>query len=128
MEKEWKIQFKSDVNPRDITWFTYSCGVLFLAAIKYFQDRGWEFVVTSLKTDRSANLKTVSSTHEDGRAFDIRSRNLTELEIENLIKYFEKHYSNIGAISYSDNKARPVVYHNNHLHFQVRKDGSGIIG
>lgn len=125
---EWKVEFKEDVEPSDIKWFTHNCAILFVAAMKYFQERNLQFVITSLKSDRSANLKTVSKTHEEGRAFDVRSRHLNQQQIDDCVAYFEKHYKNIGAISYSTMKPAPCVYHNNHFHFQVRKDGSGIIG
>jgi hypothetical protein len=114
---------KKDVEILDLLNLTNNMKELLLGASWWFEMMGFEFVITSIKSDRE-NIKTISSTHEEGRAVDIRSRELNEKHIKSFIQFCEDNYSHVGAISAKDNVVRPVVYHNNHFHLQVKREKS----
>jgi len=112
---------KKDVEILDLLNLTENMKELLLGASWWFEMHEIEFVITSIKSDRE-NVKSVSSTHEDGRAVDIRSNHLNEKQIKRFIQFCEDNYSHIGAISAKDNVVRPCVYHDNHFHLQVRRE------
>lgn len=66
-----------------------------------------------------------SITHQTGRAFDIRVKNMTEDQIRDVIRFLHSYdqINQVGAISKSTNTSR-IVYrhdeHGDHLHIQVR--------
>jgi hypothetical protein len=123
MPTKWCVEFKDDVKPDDIRFFTPNCAILFLEAIRYFEDNGFPMVVTSIKSDRGG-IQTISTTHEDGRAFDVSSKGFSERKIKDVVSHFNSQFKNIGAISYSDLVPRAVLHHDSgygaHFHFQVR--------
>lgn len=81
-------------------------------------------VVTSTIRTHEENkaIGSVSRTHVEGRAADIRSRNFDNIAIKEFIKFFNHKYEDIAAISRSDGKPRLVVYHDsgNGSHFHVQ--------
>lgn len=78
--------------------------------------------VTTLEEDQK--LARVSSTHREGRAFDISTRGWSKDLIDECVRVFGFKYRNIGAIG-EDGSPRMVYFHNagtgDHLHFQVAK-------
>lgn len=71
-------------------------------------------------------LKRVSTSHREGRAFDLRSRDFSETQRKDFIKHFTDKYGKLGALSASTKKPTLIVYHDSgqglHFHVQVRKD------
>lgn len=69
-------------------------------------------------------LKRTSSTHREGRAFDLSTKGWSQSQIDIAIGYFEIRFQSIGALG-SDGRPRPVVYHDAgtgfHLHFQLHR-------
>jgi len=120
MKNLTQISFKSGVDPKDIFHFTKLARILFVEVMQYFRDNNLELVVTSLRSDRMG-INTASTTHEDGRAFDVRIRNLCPWEVENIVDHFNDQFSNLGA--YSIRSGLPVTAHleKDHIHFQVRR-------
>ena len=116
-------KIKKDVEILDLLNLTENMKELLLGASWWFNMHEFDFVITSIKSDRE-NVKSKSNTHEDGRAVDIRSRELNEKHIKRFIQFCEDNYSHIGAISSKDLKVRPCVYHDNHFHLQVRHEKS----
>ncbi len=114
-----KIQFKEDVDPMDLLNLTQNCAILLVAVHDYLNDRKLQMVITSLQSDR-ADVKSVSRTHEQGRAFDIRVRDFEKQDILEVADYFNTFYHNIAAISYRTKKPHCAVVKNDHIHFQVR--------
>lgn len=77
---------------------------------------------TSLEEDQILNR--VSTTHREGRAFDVSTRGWTKENIDDCIAQFSFKYRYLAAIG-SDGQPRLVYFHNagtgNHLHFQIHK-------
>ena len=115
--------FKEDINTNDLLQFTPATWVLFSSSVMYCAQHNLPFKVTSLISDRG-NVKATSSTHEEGRAFDISVKGWTEQAIHRFVYIMNKNHSDIAAISASDGKPRAVIYHNNHLHIQCRREAS----
>ena len=78
--------------------------------------------VTTLEEDQK--LARVSSTHREGRAFDISTRGWSKDLIDECVRVFGFKYRNIAALG-QDGSPRLVYFHNagtgDHLHFQVAK-------
>ena len=78
--------------------------------------------VTDLNEDSA--LQRVSSTHRQGRAFDISVRGWTTDNIEECIRVFGFKYRHIAATGI-DGSPRLVYYHDAgtgaHLHFQINR-------
>ena len=119
-----ELKFKDDVEIRDITKFKSNTSILFTEFIDYCRKMGLPCKITSLISDRG-NIKTKSTTHEDGRAFDCSVDGWSIRQIRECEIFFNKMFKNIAAISYSDGIARCCIYHDSgygdHLHFQVRR-------
>lgn len=77
--------------------------------------------VTTLEEDQK--LKRVSSTHREGRAFDLRCKDWTPELKEKFIGFFEIHFGHLGAVR-EDGDVVLVVHHgvgeNEHMHCQLR--------
>lgn len=89
---------------------------------------GYQFVVTDMLSEEEHDkaLGRVSTSHLEGRAADIRSKDWPPEFITKFLKFIDAAHGHHGAISKSDGKRRVAVYHkvaNNqyHLHIQVRK-------
>lgn len=67
-------------------------------------------------------LQRVSSTHREGRAFDLSTRGWARETIDECIRVFGFKYRHIAAVA-QDGSPRLVYFHNagtgEHLHFQV---------
>ena len=118
--KKRKTKFKRDVEPLDLLQLTENMRIILRVSKRFFDHHQLEFVITSIKSDREG-VKTVSTTHEEGRAVDIRSSHLTEDQIKNFLRFCDNQFSHLGAISSKDLKVRACVYHNNHFHLQARR-------
>ena len=116
-------KLKEKVEPLDLMDATENLKQLIRAAKWWFEMQGLEFTITSIYSDR-VDVKSKSTTHEDFRAIDIRSRHLNKKQIESFIQFCEDNFSHIGAISSKDLKVRPCIHHNNHFHLQVRREKS----
>lgn len=78
--------------------------------------------VSTLEEDKL--LKRVSSTHREGRAFDMRTLKWKPEEIEKFTKFFNDKYGHLGAITTS---GKPLLIlhhdsgHGDHFHIQFSK-------
>ena len=74
--------------------------------------------------EEDERLKRVSTTHREGRAFDISTRGWGELQIKAIQQEFAHKYAGYAAIGKSGNPVL-VYFHDAgtgpHLHFQVAK-------
>jgi len=113
------IEFKEDININDLNKFQSATWILWTATILFCEVNRLPFKVTSLISDRE-NVKAKSKTHEQGRAFDLSVKGWTEQDINRFVFLMNRDYSDIAAVSASDLEPRAVVYHDNHLHIQVR--------
>lgn len=120
-----KFEIKDDVVLEDIMLLSPKVLIVLGHLITFADTRGLPVVVTSIISDRE-NVQSVSRTHEDGRALDVSVKGWTKTDIDDCIAYLNNIASHYGAISYSDNERRVVVYHNyrgqgDHLHLQVSR-------
>lgn len=78
--------------------------------------------VTSPEED--AKLKRVSSTHREGRAFDLSTRGWDKDSIDEAVRVFGFRYRHLAATGH-DGSPRLVYFHDAgtgpHLHFQVNR-------
>ena len=120
-----RITFKRGVDPKDFKWFTKNCELLFVAVMRYCDDHKLPLRITSLINDRK-DVMAKSSTHEEGRAFDISIDGWDKGNIIDFVEYMNKNYKNIAAISAQDLVPRAAIYHNTgsgyHIHLQTRRD------
>lgn len=85
------------------------------------------FMITaSLSTeDEDKKLNRVSSTHREGRAFDLSCFGWDKDRILVFKTMFSEKYKDVAAISPSTNKPTLIIHHDNgngmHFHVQIRK-------
>ena len=114
---------KQDVDLYDMQEWSEALLWIFAATVRYCRENNLALVITSLKSDRT-NVQAVSSTHNENRAFDIRTRDWDQPTIHKLCWFLNTNYSEWGAISKSTGKALVALYHNNHIHIQVRPNAN----
>ena len=114
---------KQDVDLYDMQEWSEALLWIFAATVRYCRENNLALVITSLKSDRT-NVQAVSSTHNENRAFDIRTRDWDQPTIHKLCWFLNTNYSEWGAISKSTGKALIALYHNNHIHIQVRPNAN----
>ena len=91
------------------------------------EDRQLPFVVTATVStpDEDHCLNRVSSTHREGRAFDISIHGWLEVAISEFIRTFSDQFLHVAALGGATNKPELIVRHNNgngdHMHVQVAK-------
>lgn len=89
-------------------------------------DKQLPVIVTDSVSDlnEDAALERVSSTHRQGRAFDISTRGWTRDSIDECIRVFSFKYRHYAALG-MDGTPRLVYFHNagtgEHLHFQIHR-------
>lgn len=89
---------------------------------------GYEFVITDMLSEEMDDIKLgrVSTSHRDGRAADVRTRDWPQEFVKKFLIFIDAAHGHHGAISFSDGKRRVAVYHKvtdnaYHLHIQVKK-------
>lgn len=96
---------------------------------------GIELTLTATRTSREEDneLQRVSTTHRDGRAFDVRitdpisgERLLSEDFIAQFCAHFRKKYPNLGAVSATASRQRELIVYRPHgtgphLHIQIKR-------
>lgn len=111
---------KQDVDLYDMQEWSEALLWIFAATVRYCRENNLALVITSLRSDR-ANVQAVSSTHDEGRAFDIRTRDWDLPTIHKLCYFLNTNYSDWGAIGKTSGKSIVALYHANHIHIQVRR-------
>ena len=112
---------KSDVDLYDMQDWHEALLWIFAATVRYCKQNNLALVITSLRSDRE-NVQSVSSTHQENRAIDIRTRDWDLPTIHRLCYFLNTNYSDWGAIGKKSGKSTVCLYHNNHIHIQVRRD------
>jgi hypothetical protein len=93
----------------------------------YVHNKGHKFIITDLLSDafEDARLGRVSTSHSEGRAVDIRTRDFPREFIKEFEKYFESKYGHMGAISKKTGNPNLVYWHNSghgeHFHVQIKR-------
>lgn len=117
------IQKKDDINTNDFLELHPNLLRVYASFIEYAKEFELPAKITSIKSDRG-NIQTASMTHESGRAIDLSSQGWSEFHIQRIQYHLNNLHEQIAAISFSDKKARAVIYHDagygSHFHLQVR--------
>jgi hypothetical protein len=110
------LETKDGVNLEDIKKFNSSTLYL-LGAINYFcETHGMECLVTSIISDRDG-LPTTSTTHAEGRGFDLRTRNMTYDQILMLANFVNEILGPFCAVDIHGDP-RGAVIEDSHIHIQ----------
>jgi hypothetical protein len=109
---------KEGVKIEDMKELHINVLFMFSEICRYCESRNMPVTITSIFSDRK-DVKRVSNTHETKRALDLRTRDWTEVQILDLETWCNIEFESIGAISRSGG-SRAALYHNRHLHIQVR--------
>jgi len=117
------LTFKDDVDVLDIDMIHPAVMTLIGFYMTYCYKHNLHCEITSLIHDREGVIAK-SKTHEEGRAVDVSVKGWSREQISDFVNSGNIRFSNIGAISTSDNKARAFVYHNGngwHIHAQIKR-------
>jgi len=91
----------------------------------YCLSKGLPLQVTRVIGEKIPNV-SISTSHAEGRAMDLSVKGWSLGEVDSFVDYFNEKFSwKYGAVSFSDGKARLIVYHfgtEKHIHVQCRKD------
>ena len=99
--------------------------IIMWEAIEFLKDRGYKPTITAtFSTEREDQLLgRKSKTHRQGRAFDLRTWDIPDCDVRCCINHFNTLYGYMGAISYTTNLPRLIVWHDAgtgaHLHVQI---------
>ena len=118
------IEYKDDVDPRDIL----KVSPLLIAVLGYVTQYCFEnnlpMVITSIIRKPNDGISK-STTHQDGRAFDLRLNNWNIGQIIKLEEYLKETCFDLGAISKETGEPRVIHVHGDgnwlHAHMQVRR-------
>lgn len=97
-----------------------------LAQLFFFADqRGLEVTITSIHSGRE-HLQTISKTHEEHRAIDIRSKNWPDRYKKQVVEHLNKTMGHHGAVGLLTGKRKVIIFEKNakdgeHFHIQVSK-------
>ena len=115
-------------HKKDHTRYLYLHPVILMImfdAQNWALDNNLDFKVTSTVTtaEEDRKLSRVSSSHRQGRAFDLSCKGWSVEQINNFRTYFSRKYSSYAALSKSSHQPNLVVYHNSghghHFHVQI---------
>lgn len=115
------------VKLNDILEIDASMLVLFTRAVLYCKEYNLPCVITSIKGDRD-NIKSSSKTHSEGRAIDMSVKGWTDQHVHRFCFIINRDYSDIAAISSTDNVPRAAIFHDSgygpHIHLQVKPNAN----
>lgn len=120
-KKEY-IKFKHERLKDEISRLQPACLILLSGASAYCASYDLPFIITSILEEK--DVKRVSTTHEDGRAFDISVQGWSADNIVNFVKFMNHNFKSIAAISSQTGNRVAVLYHDSgygvHVHCQTK--------
>jgi hypothetical protein len=125
-----RFTIKDDCRLGDMTALHPALYLILSFVLQYCNDHGLECRITSLASDRDGVI-SVSTTHEDGRAFDLgirESGGWSEFHVKRLVQTVNKAFQKIAAVSVAS--GRPVAAYaashgtGPHIHFQVKSSAN----
>lgn len=120
------IQFKSKTEENEFPNLRKRAQIIALEMAEYCHERGVPFIITDILSEASedAKLKRISTSHQEGRAFDVRTYLWTKEFREKMTTYFEEKFKSWAAKSKSTLLPNLIEYHSNgngyHFHVQIR--------
>ena len=119
------FSLKSDVILADIQQFAPAILPIFTYVVLYAKNNDLPCEITSLISDRK-DVVAVSTTHKDGRAFDLSISGWSMFHIKRLVHNVNINFATIAAISFETGNPTAAIDKNHgtgpHIHFQVRAD------
>jgi hypothetical protein len=121
------IKYKNDEVKRRAEMLNATLISILIEMVHFCEQRGMDFVVTeTMTTEREdKKLNRVSSSHREGRAIDIRTKDWDENFISDFISYFIIRHGEKGAIQASTSKPKLIVDKSKtdqpHLHIQLNR-------
>lgn len=97
-----------------------------LAQLFLFADKNdLDVTITSIYSGRE-HIETISRTHEEHRAIDVRSKNWPEEKKEELVAFLEETVGHHGAVGFLTGETRVIIYEKDavggeHFHLQVSR-------
>lgn len=125
MSQRLKDYAKPDVKDR-LDWLCVEAVMVLCDVVLWARNKQLSCVISDAVSSREEDerLKRVSSTHREGRAFDVSTRGWTKESIDECVRIFGFKYRHLAALG-QDGNPRLVYFHNagtgDHLHFQVAK-------
>lgn len=122
-----QIKFKTEKEKAEFDKLKPNLVFILLDMASYFNANGYDFVITDVLSEiqEDKKLKRISASHREGRAVDVRVRNIPDDFLKTFEEKFEKIYQNEAAISLKTGKPNLILRHNvgagDHLHIQVKK-------
>lgn len=113
------IEFKRGVKANELGQLHPSLFYILAQINLYCYSYAIPLTITSLKSDRD-KIKAASQTHEQGRAFDIRTSSIPPLHRARLVSKLNRTYKNIGAVSSKTGVVVTALDEKDHIHIQVR--------
>jgi hypothetical protein len=113
------IEFKKGVKANEVGQLHPSLFHILSQINLYCYSYGIPLTITSLKSDRD-KIKEQSQTHDQGRAFDIRTSSIPPLHRARLVSKLNRAYKNMGAIGSKSGASVVALDENDHIHIQVR--------
>ena len=116
---------KPDVKPR-VEWLCVEAMLVLCDVVLWARAKQLPVVISDAVSSQAEDvaLSRVSSTHREGRAFDLSTRGWTKDSIDECVRVFNFKYRQIAALG-QNGDPRLVYFHNagtgDHLHFQVSK-------
>ena len=97
--------------------------VLFDAQFYLSENYNYNLTVTATLSDREIDkeIGRESATHRTGRAIDLRSRDMNEEMIIDLVSFFNDKYKEIAAVSNRSGIPTLIIVESSHLHLQINK-------
>lgn len=118
-----KISFKEGVDCKEVFILEPALFLILTNVMLYCRMHSLPCVITSLVSGREG-IEETSHTHEEGRAFDLRSEGISDVHIQRIVFHVNQSFEKIGAISKETGKsvAAYAKPHGTgpHIHFQVR--------
>lgn len=121
-----KRNYEVFCDPNDMLYLNPHLLLIFSYIVVFCYERGLPCNFTSMVRHPGDGIST-STTHQEGRAFDLSLRDWAPSYIEQLEEGVSKAFDHIGAISSKTLTSRPIYVHPNaesegyHAHLQVRK-------
>lgn len=116
------IKFKHESDQSCFLYIAPMLGVVMIDLYQWFTINKYEFVITSVI--RKPLDGSASSTHQTGRAFDLRAKHLDINFIKDTVNHFNQKYANIAALSASRGQPTLIIPHGegDNFHFHVQLD------
>lgn len=124
------IKFKHEEDQNCFLFISPVLGAVMIDLHQWFSQCGYDFIITSVI--RKLNDGSVSDSHAEGRAFDVRLKHIKKDNtfIKDTVASFNQKYSNIAAISSRSLKPNLIVAHgegdNFHFHVQLNRSYKNI--